>query len=160
MSLHVDERPVPYGPQRSAGDEAPALRIMLVADAATLSLVRRRFRRWLDGLGWPRDLRDDIVTAVHEAAANVVDHAYPGQSPGPIRIVARRLAGGLRGQRHVEISVRDWGRWRPAPADPGTRGRGLAMMRALMHRVDLRRLDNGTEVTMRSVAVQPGYAGG
>jgi hypothetical protein len=34
------------------------------------------------------------------------------------------------------------------------------MMRAFMHRVDVRRLDNGTEVTMRSVAVQPGYAGG
>ncbi|GAA5126657.1 hypothetical protein GCM10023320_42850 [Pseudonocardia adelaidensis] len=127
-----------------------------MADAAALSLVRRRFRRWLDGVGWPQDLGDEIIVAVDEAASNVVDHAYPGRRAGPMRIVARRLADGLRGHRHVEIAVRDWGRWQPAPTDPGYRGRGLAMMRAFMHRVDLWRMDEGTEVVMRSVAVGPG----
>ncbi|MHA6631514.1 ATP-binding protein [Pseudonocardia sichuanensis] len=126
---------------------------MAMADIAAPSRVRRRFRCWLDGLGWPRDLRDDIIMAVEEATANVVDHAYPGQPAGPIQIVARRLAAGLRGRRHVEITVRDWGSWRPIPADPGYRGRGLALMRAFMNRVDLRCRDNGTEIVLRSPAV-------
>jgi anti-sigma regulatory factor (Ser/Thr protein kinase) len=128
-----------------------SLQIVLVADTAAPSRVRRRFRRWLDGLGWPRDHRDDILMAVDEATANVVDHAYPGQRAGPVQIVARRLAGRLRG--HVEITVRDWGCWRPVPADRGHRGRGLAMMKAFMHRVDLRCRDDGTEVVLRSPAV-------
>jgi anti-sigma regulatory factor (Ser/Thr protein kinase) len=92
--------------------------------------------------------------AVDEATANVVDHAYPGQRAGPVQIVARLLAGGLRGHRHVEITVRDWGRWRPVPADRGYRGRGLAMMKAFMHRVDLRCRDDGTEVVLRSPALR------
>lgn len=152
MSVQTEQRPVPDRPSGGAGDEAPVLHIMLVADTATPSRVRRRLRRWLDALGWPRDHRDDIITAVDEATANVVDHAYP--CAGPVHIVARQLAGGLRGHRHVAIMVRDWGCWRPAPADSGCRGRGLAMMKAFMHRVDLRRLDNGTEVILRSPAVQ------
>jgi anti-sigma regulatory factor (Ser/Thr protein kinase) len=129
-----------------------SLQIVLVADTAAPSRVRRRFRRWLDGLGWPRDHRDDILMAVDEATANVVDHAYPGQRAGLVQIVARRPAGGLR--CHVEITVRDWGRWRPVPADRGYRGRGLAMMKAFMHRVDLHRRDDGTEVVLRSPAVR------
>jgi anti-sigma regulatory factor (Ser/Thr protein kinase) len=154
MSLQTGERPSPRRPPRSAGDDAPALRIMLVADTAAPSRVRRRFRRWLDGLGWPRDQRDDILMAVDEATANVVDHAYPGRRAGPVHIVARLLAGGLRGHRHVEIAVRDWGRWQPVPADRGYRGRGLAMMKAFMHRVDLRCRDDGTEVLLRSPALR------
>jgi anti-sigma regulatory factor (Ser/Thr protein kinase) len=127
---------------------------MLVADTATPSRVRRRFRRWLDGLGWPREHRDHSIMAVDKATANVVDHAYPGQRAGPIWIVARRqLASGLRGHRHVEITVRDCGGWRPIPADPGYRGRGLAMMKAFMHRVDLHCRDNGTEIVLCSPAV-------
>ncbi|MHA6619600.1 ATP-binding protein [Pseudonocardia sp. DLS-67] len=154
MIRQSEERPVPHRPSPGAGDEAPVLQIMLVADTATPSRVRRRFRRWLDGLGWPRDHRDDIIVAVDEATANVVDHAYLGQRAGPIWIVARELAAGLRGHRHVEITVRDWGRWRPVPADPGFRGRGIAMMQAFMRRVDLRCRDDGTEIVLRSPAVQ------
>jgi serine/threonine-protein kinase RsbW len=153
MSLQSEEGPVPHRSSRGAGDGEPVLRIMLVADAATPSRVRRRFRGWLDGLGWPREHRDDIILAVDEAAANVVDHAYPGQRAGPMWIVARRLPGGLRGHRHVEVTVRDWGRWRPVPADAGYRGRGLAMMRALMHRVDIHCRDSGTKIVLRSPAV-------
>jgi len=129
---------------------------MTMADAAALSRMRRRLRRWLDGLGWPQDLGDEVIMAVDEAASNVIDHAYPRQPAGPVRIIARRLVGGARGHRHLEIRVRDWGRWRPSPSDPGHRGRGLMMMRAFMHRVDLRHMDDGTEVVMRSVAVAPG----
>ena len=80
MSVQTEEQPDPH---------RPALRIMLVADTATPSLVRRQFRRWLDALEWPRNHRDDIIMAVDEATSNVVDHAYPGQRAGP--------SGSLRG---------------------------------------------------------------
>jgi hypothetical protein len=37
----------------------------------------------------------------------------------------------------VVISVIDTGRWRPPPADPGTRGRGLSMITALSEHVEI-----------------------
>jgi anti-sigma regulatory factor (Ser/Thr protein kinase) len=151
VSQEVGELPGAHRGRRGAAGEAEVLRIELAADAATPSLVRRRVRRWLDTLRWPLDHRDDIVTAVDEATANIVDHAYRGAPGGPMRITARRLVAG-----QLEISVRDWGRWRRIPAAPGHRGHGLTLMKAIMHRVDLRHHQNGTEVILRTVATVPG----
>ena len=125
---------------------------MATSTIVTTSWPGRRFRCWLDSLGGPPEYRDDIVIAVDEATADVVDHAYRGRRPGPVRIVARP-ARTMRGHRRVEVTVRDRGGWQPTPADPGYRGRGLAMMRVLMHRVDPRRLAEGTEIVLRSPAV-------
>ena len=53
----------------------------------------------------------------------------------------------------LTLVVRDRGRWRPPPADPGDRGRGLAIVRALMHAVDI---DEGGDGTTVSVRYRPG----
>ncbi|MDT5243799.1 MAG: hypothetical protein QOD36_1175, partial [Mycobacterium sp.] len=45
--------------------------------------------------------------------------------------------------------VSDSGSWKPPPADPGTRGRGLLLMRTLSERVDLDGTAKGTTVGMR-----------
>jgi anti-anti-sigma factor len=56
----------------------------------------------------------------------------------------------------MTLVVRDRGRWRPPPADPGFRGRGLSIVRALMHAVDV---DEGADGTTVSARYRPGGAG-
>jgi anti-anti-sigma factor len=49
----------------------------------------------------------------------------------------------------IAVRVRDRGRWRPAPADPGFRGRGLRVIRAVGHDVRVTTDSGGTEVVFR-----------
>jgi anti-sigma regulatory factor (Ser/Thr protein kinase) len=52
--------------------------------------------------------------------------------------------------------VTDRGRWRPVPGDPGHRGRGIAMMRAVTDRVDIDYGAGGTTVRLVGRAVPVG----
>lgn len=130
----------------------------LTAVAATASIVRDRVRRWLGPLGWPANALDDVVLAVHEAVMNVVDHAYLTTDVGDVEVTGVVLAD--RGGARAKVTVRDRGRWRAAPRDPGHRGRGLLVMRGCMHEVDIRTGADGTEVTMISAAVPVTVRGG
>jgi serine/threonine-protein kinase RsbW len=132
------------------------LRVELPADQAVCSIARERVGRWLDVRGWASDDRDDVVLAVHEALANVVDHAYRGRAPGAVVLVATIRLHAVD-QAQVVVSVQDRGRWRPVPRDAGHRGHGLKMMNGCMLEVDIRPGDDGTEVVMtgRVVTVQP-----
>jgi GAF domain-containing protein/anti-sigma regulatory factor (Ser/Thr protein kinase) len=109
------------------------------ASAETLSAVRPMLRRWLHRWSAGEDEIYDITVAVTEAAANAVEHAYaPGEATFEVEAVHE---DGL-----ITIAVRDRGSWR---APRGThRGRGLAMMRALMETVDVRQDEAGTEVVL------------
>jgi anti-anti-sigma factor len=49
----------------------------------------------------------------------------------------------------VTVTVRDGGTWRPAPADPGFRGRGLQIVGALATTVDVDRGPAGTTLRFR-----------
>lgn len=87
----------------------------------------------------------DIHTAVTEACNNVVQHAYE-EDEGPLGVMVK-LA-----RTAITVAVRDWGRGIPlhvgaAPeAGPGI---GLPVIRALAHRLELRRpAEGGTEVWM------------
>lgn len=122
------------------------------ADPGAASTVRDRLRTWLDAWQWPESGTDDIVMAVNEAVANVIDHAYrnhPG--PGEAEISARTFADA--GSRRVAVSVTDRGAWRPVPVDPGHRGRGLLMMSSCMDGVHVEHGAGGTSVTMTSAPV-------
>jgi serine/threonine-protein kinase RsbW len=145
----------PAGRRRALAATGKNLSLRLVAEAAAPSVVRGRVRRWLEGHGWPEDAIDDVVLAVHEAVANVVDHAYPPGARGEVAISASLLSDGPH-RRRVHVVVKDRGRWRPPPADPGYRGRGLQMVRGCMDVVDiLPGTDgrHGTKLTMLSAAV-------
>ena len=48
----------------------------------------------------------------------------------------------------MHIRVADSGIWKTPPADPGTRGRGLLLIRAVSDAVDLDGTDAGTTVEM------------
>lgn len=130
----------------------------LTAVAATASIVRDRVRRWLRPLGWPANALDDVVLAVHEAVMNAVDHAYLTMDVGDVEVTGAVLTD--RGGARAKVTVRDHGRWRPVPREPGDRGRGLLVMRGCMHEVDIRTGDGGTEVTMISAAVPVTVRGG
>ncbi len=131
---------------------APELLITLLAEPGVASLVRDRVRAWLSGWHWPLDESDDIVMAVNEAVANVVDHAYRDQTvPGNVHVYAWTVTDAA-GRRTV-VSVTDRGRWRTAPADPGHRGRGLLMMSACMASLHIEHNAGGTSVTMISTPV-------
>lgn len=127
-----------------------AFRHVLEVEPAVTSLLRRAFRRWL--AEWPSEEADDLVLALNEAVANVVDHAYLKATPDRYRKV-EVLAEQVRapdGERRVRIEVTDSGRWRPIPANPGHRGRGLLMMRACTESLDIQPTPAGTRVSMLS----------
>ncbi|MDT5280003.1 MAG: hypothetical protein QOJ20_1198 [Mycobacterium sp.] len=108
-----------------------------------LSDVRHRLAAWLRSAGVSESLAADIVLVVNEACSNSVEHAYRGREPGMMRIEATRDG------RHIHVQVTDSGSWKTPPADPGTRGRGLLLMRALSDGVELDGTAEGTTVGMR-----------
>ncbi|MGV0798548.1 ATP-binding protein, partial [Mycolicibacterium elephantis] len=87
-------------------------------------------------------LADDIVLVVNEACSNCVEHAYRGRDPGRMRVEADIRAN------EVHVSVIDGGSWKTPPEDPGTRGRGLLLMRAVSDGVELDGTPAGTTVEM------------
>ena len=107
-----------------------------------LRWVRQRLAEWATGLGMDRDGVDDLVLAAYEALANVADHAYP-DGPGDAWVDADRYP-----PDELVIVVRDRGRWRPPPSDPGLRGRGMTLISALAEKVAVQRGDAGTRVVM------------
>ena len=120
--------------------EAPStsVHVQMAADTAALAMVRRSFGRWLFDLDLRGRLRDDVLTATGEAAANAVEHAY-GPQGGLLDVT-----GSLEGKA-LKVVVRDGGHWRRRSSG---RGRGMRLMRALMDSVEYETSDGGTTVTM------------
>ncbi|PVZ09574.1 ATP-binding protein [Actinomycetospora cinnamomea] len=157
-------------PDAGTGPDAPT-RVRRVAHEITHDLVRAEDLRGLrsDLVAWVRatagcpegpalaDRLDDVATALYEALTNVVDHAYP-QGGGPLRVTARlTVTGGVDEPAEnravspspwLEIEVADRGGWRPAPADPGHRGRGLQLLAGLSDGHDVQRDPGGTHVLL------------
>ena len=63
------------------------LEFAVEAQARSLQTIRRSVSRWLEDLEVQDGLAKEIVMAVHEASANVVEHAY-GPAGGTITIAA------------------------------------------------------------------------
>ena len=83
----------------------------------------------------------EVVTAVSEASANAVEHAY-GPAGGLILITAS-VEGGI-----VDVRIQDSGTWRTSSRAGGL-GKGLQVMRTLMDEVDIVSSAHGNVVTMR-----------
>ena len=119
----------------------PLRREDIPADAAFLVGVRRAVEEWALTTGLSRETVADIVAASYEAMANAAEHAYRHRS-GTIDLLATCT------ENEVEVVVRDRGEWRPPPADPGFRGRGLVMIRT-MSQAEVEPGQGGTTVRMR-----------
>lgn len=116
-------------------------RIRFDADPVQLIFFRHGLDRWLHSLAWPEPDRIDAVLAVHEACANVVEHAYVACEQGDVEVTGRLVVG--RHTRHLVLVVRDHGRWRPAGV-----GLGLIAARACTARMKIHHDGGGTVVTM------------
>jgi PAS domain S-box-containing protein len=120
----------------------PPLQIEKAASAIQLSDVRHQLAAWLRAAAIPDGTLADIVLAVSEACANSIEHAYRGLTPGDVRVECEN--DGAR----VHVNIIDKGSWKPPPADPGFRGRGLLLIRAVSHWLEMECTESGTTVHM------------
>lgn len=127
----------------------------LVVDACPQSpaAARRHAAAWLAELDWPAAQAADVVLALNEAVTNAIEHGSRPDRPGQVvQVVQVVMAVEPIGTcRRLRIRVRDHGTWQPPPADPGHRGHGLILMRALMDELQFAQPPSGgTEVTLLS----------
>ena len=133
-------------PRPGATVTTEELRVVRTATPDALAGLRSVVSSWARGVGLPADVLVDLLLAVGEAAANVVDHAYRSGPPGPLEVelgVRRRGRG-----RVVAARIVDRGRWRPSDVSERDRGRGLPMIRALAQYLDVVVNPTGTEVCL------------
>ena len=118
--------------------------LTLPADTRWLGVVRRVVESSAELAGFSRRGVYEVVLAVHEACANVIEHGYLGMTEQHLTVVCRSSGDGL------EVSVRDRGR----PFDIGIApdlppdelregGRGVFLIRRLMDEVMSHRSPDG-----------------
>jgi anti-anti-sigma factor len=129
----------------------PPVRIDVPASPGRLRTIRGAVREWAAGAVLDADTSDDLLLAVGEAAANAVEHAYPGPGAGRVRVEVR-----LDPPAEVAVTVADDGTWRAPPEDRGFRGRGLQLVRELARDVAVDAGPHGTVVRFRLPVSQGG----
>ena len=123
------------------------LDIRLPAVPASLAQMRQTLRRWFKSVDVAPDEAYDAMTAINEACANAIEHAY-GPTDGLFECEVS-LTGGV-----LTATVRDIGRWRSSRGQ--YRGHGLKLMEALMGAVEVETTSTGTAVRMRKRVAEPG----
>ncbi|WP_237555205.1 MULTISPECIES: SpoIIE family protein phosphatase [unclassified Streptomyces] len=117
------------------------LELAFPAESGQLSTVRGALRGWLANAGLNPRQAQDVLVAAGEACANAVEHGRRAGPGGRVRLLASTTADTLR------LTVTDNGRWRTPGVTPGVdRGRGIALMRALVHQVVITPGPEGTTV--------------
>ncbi len=102
----------------------PLLELTLQSDRAALPGIRDRVRALTKAERFGEEAGGQIVLAVDEALANVIQHGYDGASDQPIDVRFKRLE--QNGRRGIRVTIRDYGR----QVDPATiRSRDLADIR-------------------------------
>ncbi len=121
------------------------LHMELPAEADQLAPARTALRHWLRRCGLDPDQAYNILFATSEAVANAIEHGHRNNPGGLIRVRATALVD----QLHVTIT--DTGTWQtPRPAENPQRGRGITLMRALMHDVAIEPGTTGTTVHLHA----------
>jgi anti-sigma regulatory factor (Ser/Thr protein kinase) len=119
------------------------LEVAFPADIWQLRPVRARLRRWLDSCGLRAPVAQDALVAAGEAVANAIEHGHRDNPGQEIRLRAAVTANLLR------LTVADSGHWLPQGSEPALyRGKGIALMRAMMDEVSIDTGTAGTTVTM------------
>ncbi len=113
-----------------------------IAEAAAAASMRRALSDFLDAVGVPEPVRLDVITAVGEALANAIEHAYLGVPAGEVRIVAF-----VDGDDALNVEVVDRGTF-VKPRRRPHRGFGLRIVNAVADSVELK-TTTGTTLSMR-----------
>ncbi|MEU9834847.1 SpoIIE family protein phosphatase [Streptosporangium sp. NPDC048047] len=119
------------------------LEMTFPAESSQLAPVRRALRNWLTQCDLPAQTIQNVLVAAGEACANAIEHGHR-HAPGDIvRLRAEAFVDNLR------LTVADSGRWKlPRPEANAHRGRGVALMRAMMQQVTITPGPSGTTVDM------------
>jgi PAS domain S-box-containing protein len=125
-------RPVPFSTE--------ALHLRMPAEPHVLAPLRHTLRRWLREIDASARDSYEILVACGEACANAIQHPY-GAREGSLEVDLALIDG------DVQITVTDSGRWRPPSSADG--GRGMHLIEALMHGVEVDSGSGGTVVRMR-----------
>ena len=123
------------------------LDIRLPAVPSSLAQMRQTLRRWLKSAEVDPEEAYDVLTAINEACANAIEHAY-GPTDGLFECEVT-----LKDDVLTAV-VRDIGQWRSARGQ--YRGHGLKLMEALMGEVEVVPGPTGTAVQMRKRIAQKG----
>ena len=130
-------------------------RVGYIADPDTAALTRAELGAWLtDYFDLGPDRTGDVQLAIYEALANIVEFAYMfvGGS-GTVDVRAWHDPA----ESSLTVSVADRGLWRTATSTPAdrSRGRGIALMKALSDHASIQTSSGGTVVRLTWVGVRP-----
>ncbi len=85
----------------------------------------------------------DVLVATGEAVANAIEHGHRDTPQGLISLQATALVD------RVQLTIADTGSWKPPQQSAVMRrGRGVALMRGLMHEVTITDSSAGTIVQL------------
>ncbi|GAA4363047.1 SpoIIE family protein phosphatase [Actinomadura verrucosospora] len=122
------------------------LDVSFPAESAQLAPLREALRGWLAQCQLPRRTAQGVLVAAGEACANAVEHGRPAAGVHTVRLRAEAFVDQLH------LTIADTGRWKP-PGGPDAdlnRGRGTALMRALMSKLTITPGPDGTTVHMHT----------
>jgi anti-sigma regulatory factor (Ser/Thr protein kinase) len=118
------------------------LRINCIARREAARPIRHAVAAFLAASGKvDRDVRDDILTAVGEALANAVEHAYEGVEANEVELFAR-----LESSDTLAVDVFDRGTFISRGPRPN-RGFGMRIVEAIAQAVTVN-VEDGTHVRM------------
>ncbi|GAA4811900.1 SpoIIE family protein phosphatase [Streptomyces ziwulingensis] len=121
------------------------LEMAFPAESSQLAPVRQALRSWLAQCELPPHTVQNVLVAAGEACANAIEHGHRDAPGDTVRLRAEALVDDLR------LTIADTGRWKtPRPELNTHRGRGVALMRALMQHVTITSGDAGTTVDMHT----------
>ena len=101
------------------------VRLSICSTPAHLGIVRAALEKMCEAVGFDPETTGQVVLSADEALANIIRHAYKGDSHWSIEIELAPLPGGA-GPAGLRIRIRDYGDW----VDPSQiRSRDLADVR-------------------------------
>jgi serine phosphatase RsbU (regulator of sigma subunit)/anti-sigma regulatory factor (Ser/Thr protein kinase) len=119
------------------------LQLDFPADVDQLAGSRAALRSWLTRVQVTPEQVHDVLIAAGEAVANAIEHGHRDRPDGVISLRAIAFADQIR------VTIVDTGAWKPPrPAAEPHRGRGVTLMRALMHDVTIESASSGTTVQL------------
>jgi serine/threonine-protein kinase RsbW len=113
------------------------------AETPHLAEIRTAVRGWLVQMSLKPGEVADIVQAVDEAVANVVEHAYPPGEEGPVELTLWTEPEAL----YVEII--DQGSWQPPTRQSISDGLGMTLMSGMVAAVLIHFDARGSRVLLR-----------
>lgn len=142
----------------------PSLHLLVPADLMAPARARRAVSAWLGAHRWPDEPSDDLVLVISEAVSNSVEHGYGvavgavgtptvAAGPGAVVEVTAEVVSDAE-QRHIVVTVRDEGAWRPPPTARSNRRHGLPLIRACSAEVSIDGTPHGTTLVLRSHPVR------